>query len=94
MFSYMSKAYCEQINTAVQGSSADVLLETLLALPPEIEKYLINTIHDELIFEVPKSLINEAFTKAIEDSMIRGVKSISTEYPLRDIAEIQIVDTL
>jgi DNA polymerase I-like protein with 3'-5' exonuclease and polymerase domains len=93
-FADMDKAYCEQINTAIQGSAADILLETLIALPTEIEKYLINTIHDELIFEVPKHLINDVFKNAIEGAMIQGVKSISTEYPLRDIAEIQIVDTL
>ncbi len=93
-FADMDKAYCEQINTAVQGSAADVLLETLIALPPEIEKYLLNTVHDELIFEVPKKLINVEFKQSIEAAMIQGVQKISKEYPIRDIAEIQIVDTL
>lgn len=93
-FPDMNNAYCEQINTAVQGSAADILLETLIAIPPEIEKYLINTVHDELIFEVPKNVIDEKFKQSVVDSMIKGVQAISSEYPIRDVAEIQEVDTL
>ena len=93
-FPDIQQAYCEQINTAVQGSAADVLLETLIALPSDVSKYLINTVHDELVFEVPKSLLTEDFKSSIEAAMIKGVQTISPEYPIRDIAEIKEVETL
>ena len=93
-FKDLNKAYCEKINTAVQGSCADVLLETLLALPANIAKSLVNTVHDELVFEIPERLVNDAFKKEIENAMIIGVQKITPKYPVRDVAEIKVVKTL
>ena len=93
-FKDLNKAYCEKINTAVQGSCADVLLETLLALPADITKYLVNTVHDELVFEVPEHLVDNAFKKEIEKAMTIGAQKIAPNYPVRDIAEIKEVKTL
>ncbi len=98
-FKELYKAYCELINTAVQGSCADILLETLLALPEDIAKYLVNTVHDELIFEVPEYLVDDevkedAFKKEIEKAMIIGAQKIAPKYPIRDIADIKKVKTL
>lgn len=93
-FKNLTKAYCEKINTAVQGSCADVLLETLLALPANIAKYLVNTVHDELVFEVPECLVDDAFKKEIENAMIIGVQKITPKYPVCNIAEIKEVKTL
>ena len=93
-FEDLNKAYCEKINTAVQGSCADVLLETLLALPANIAKYLVNTVHDELVFEIPEYLVDNAFEEEIKKAMTIGAQKIAPNYPVRDIAEIKVVKTL
>ena len=76
-FKDLTKAYCDKINTAVQGSCADVLLETLLTLPANIAKFLVNTVHDELVFEVPERLVDDTFKEEIEKAMIIGVQKIT-----------------
>ena len=91
--------YSEKINTAVQGSCAEVLLETLFALPDDLKGYLINTIHDELVFEVPTKVIEDeakynALKQAIIKAMKDGVSKIEPRYPLRDIVEIKKAKTL
>jgi len=98
-FADVSKGYCEKINTAVQGSCAEVLLETLLALPDDIAQYLVNTVHDELIFEVSEHLVeDEAKYNELKDkitnAMITGAQKIMPNYPIRDIAEIKKTKTL
>ncbi len=91
--------YSEKINTAVQGSCAEVLLETLFALPDDLKGYLVNTVHDELVFEVPTKVIEDeveydalekAIIKAVEDAVLK----IEPRYPLRGIVEIKKVKTL
>ena len=98
-FQDLTKAYCDKINTAVQGSCAEVLLETLLALPDDIAQYLVNTVHDELIFEIPKHLIDDEakyneLKDEITNAMITGAQKIMPNYPIRDIAEIKKAKTL
>jgi len=98
-FADVSKGYCEKINTAVQGSCGEVLLETMLALPDDLKGYLINTVHDELVFEVPMKVIEDeakynALKQAIIKAMKDGVLKIEPRYPLRDIAEIKEAKTL
>ena len=98
-FKDLTKAYCEKINTAVQGTGADILIETLLALPEDIAQYLVNTVHDELIFEVPEHLVDdETKYNELEDkitrAMITGAQKIVPNYPIRDIAEIKKVKSL
>ena len=46
------------------------------------------------IEEHMQTVIDEKFKQSVVDSMIKGVQAISSEYPIRDIAEIQEVDTL
>jgi len=98
-FTDVSKGYCEKINTAIQGSCGEVLLETLLALPDDLKGYLINTVHDELVFEVPTHIIEDevkydALKQTIIKAMKDGVLKIEPRYPLRDIAEIKEAKTL
>lgn len=98
-FADVSKGYCEKINTAVQGSCAEVLLETMLALPDDLKGYLVNTVHDELVFEVPTHIIEDevkydALKQTIIKAMKDGVLKIEPRYPLRDIAEIKEAKTL
>lgn len=98
-FADVSKGYCEKINTAVQGSCGEVLLETMLALPDDLKGYLVNTVHDELVFEVPMKVIEDeakynALKQAIIKAMKDGVLKIEPRYPLRDIAEIKEAKTL
>lgn len=98
-FADVSKGYCEKINTAVQGSCAEVLLETMLAIPDDLKGYLVNTVHDELVFEVPPHIIEDevkydALKQTIIKAMKDGVLKIEPRYPLRDIAEIKEAKTL
>jgi DNA polymerase-1 len=99
LFANINKGYCEKINTAVQGSCAEVLLETLLALPDDIAQYLVNTVHDELIFEVPEHLVDDEakyneLKDKITNAMITGAQKIVPNYPIQDIAEIKKAKTL
>lgn len=98
-FKDLTKAYCDKINTAVQGTGADILLETLIALPEDIAQYLVNTVHDELIFEIPKHLVDDEakyneLKDKITNAMITGAQKIVPNYPIRDIAEIKKAKTL
>ena len=91
--------YSEKINTAVQGSCAEVLLETLLALPNNLKGYLVNTVHDELIFEIPEHLVDDEakyneLKDEITNAMITAVQKIAPNYPILDIAEIKEAKTL
>jgi DNA polymerase-1 len=98
-FEDMSSAYCEMINTAVQGSCGEVLLETLIALPDYLKNYLVNTVHDELIFEVPIELVEDEarYTELknhITGAMITGVSKVERRYPTLNITEIKDTDRL
>ena len=87
------------INTAVQGSCGEVLLETLIALPDYLKGYLVNTVHDELIFEVPIEFIKDE-TKYTElknhiiGAMITGVSKVEKRYPALNITEIKDTERL
>lgn len=94
-FEDMDKAYCEMINTTVQGSCGEVLLETLLALPDDLKGYLVNTVHDELIFEIPEHLVEDVvkyneLKDEITNAMITGVKKIVPNYPILNITDISV----
>ncbi len=71
----------------------------MLALPDDLKGYLVNTVHDELVFEVPTHIIEDevkydALKQAIIKAMKDGVLKIEPRYPLRDIAEIKEAKTL
>lgn len=98
-FEDIDNAYCEMINTAVQGSCGEVLLETLIALPDYLKGYLVNTVHDELIFEVPIELIQDEarYTELknhIIGAMIMGVNKVEKRYPTLNITEIKDTERL
>jgi len=98
-FEDMDKAYCEMINTAVQGSCGEVLLETLISLPDYLKGYLVNTVHDELVFEVPIELIQDEakyieIKNHITGAMIAGVRKVEPRYPTLNITEIKDTDRL
>jgi DNA polymerase-1 len=98
-FEDIDNAYCEMINTAVQGSCGEVLLETLIALPDYLKNYLVNTVHDELIFEVPIGLIEDEakYTELknhIIGAMIMGVSKVEKKYPTLNITEIKDTERL
>lgn len=71
----------------------------MLALPDNLKGYLVNTVHNELVFEVPMKMIEDeakynALKQAIIKAMKDGVLKIEPRYPLRDIAEIKEAKTL
>ena len=70
--------YTESLNTPVQGSAAEVLLETLAVLDKHLSGLnakLVNIIHDELVLEVATKDA-EAAKLAVEQAMIEGYLAI------------------
>ncbi len=66
--------FTEALNTPIQGAEAEILLNTLALLPRRINGYdiqLVNTIHDELVFEVAKGEGIRA-KEIVETTMIDG----------------------
>jgi DNA polymerase-1 len=74
-----SAATREAINMPIQGTEADIMKYVMIQLQELIDNryekkaYMLLQIHDEIIFEVGESVIDE-FKKDAEDIMINSVK--------------------
>lgn len=87
---WRSKAERNAVNSPVQGTSADIMKLAMGLLYKEFKKQgwenkvLMNiTIHDELVFEIPHALCEEA-VELIEDIMcVRTVKNLGWGVPLK-----------
>eukprot|EP00914_Ancora_sagittata_P009841 GHVO01018699.1.p1 GENE.GHVO01018699.1~~GHVO01018699.1.p1 ORF type:complete len:327 (+),score=60.56 GHVO01018699.1:382-1362(+) len=90
----------ESLNTAVQGSAADV---TLMFLGVSMMKYitskykecnvnLVGCIHDEFIFECPVKIMHEVKAD-VEDAMIHAWMCIFPNASFNDIASVRIADS-
>ncbi len=71
-FQRRAAAEREAVNMPIQGSAADIMkramIEVHAALLPHPEARMILTVHDELLFEVPKARAGE-FTEIVRDKM-------------------------
>ena len=75
-FQRRAAAEREAVNMPIQGSAADIMKRAMIdvhaALAPHPEARMILTVHDELLFEVPKSRAEE-FTAIVRDRMQSAV---------------------
>ena len=71
-FQRRSAAEREAVNMPIQGTAADILKRAMIdvhaALAPHPEARMILTVHDELLFEVPKARAEE-FAAIVRDRM-------------------------
>ena len=87
----MRRNYAERqaINAPIQGTAADIIKRAMIRIPGALEKaglerdvIMLLQVHDELIFEVPEALVNDAIP--IIKSVMEGAASPaqSLEVPL------------
>lgn len=87
-FNRRSFAERTALNTPIQGTAADIIKKAMVDMAAEIEKRKLKTrmllqVHDELIFEVPESELEEVL-KLVPETMERA---IALDVPLKvDIA--------
>ncbi len=87
-------SYTEALNTVVQGTGADIMLEALKDLPPYLSRIngkLIASAHDELVLDVPKEYALDA-VKELEKIMIDAAVRIVPEIPLKNLVEAKLAD--
>lgn len=66
------------INTLVQGSARDFLMQLVLDVDAAgLGEYLILTMHDELLWDIPASLLSDA-VPTIRDIMCQGYRDVPT----------------
>lgn len=79
----------EALNTPVQGSGADCLLESLIALPTALsglDARLIHHVHDEIILECAESDADKAKV-ALTSAMEQGFNSLFPEAGMPGLVE-------
>jgi DNA polymerase-1 len=47
------------INAPIQGTASEIIKKAMVMLSPDLQEFLVLQIHDELLFEMPKNLIEE-----------------------------------
>jgi DNA polymerase-1 len=57
---FVKRSFAERsaTNAPLQASAADIIKKAMSALPDDIRQYLILQIHDELLFEIPKNIVD------------------------------------
>lgn len=76
----------QALNTPIQGSAAEVLLEALARLPKAIEgmdAHLIHHVHDEIVLEVHQRDV-EAAKLALTQTMVEAFESLFPESSMAD----------
>ena len=79
----------EALNTPVQGSGAECLLESLIALPAVLaglDAQLIHHVHDEILIECAEGDAESA-KRALTESMERGFNALFPEAALPGLVE-------
>ena len=79
----------EALNTPVQGSGAECLLESLIALPAALsglDARLIHHVHDEIILECADPDVEKA-KAALTESMIGGFMALFPDHPMPGLVE-------
>ena len=77
----------------MQGTSADITKKALGLLPQRLANtgaWIIGTVHDEIILEVPDGMVNDVAAVLLE-TMIKAGKAYLTRVPIE--VEVNIGDT-
>jgi DNA polymerase-1 len=79
----------EALNTPVQGSGAECLLESLIALPDALaglDAFLVHHVHDEVILECAEADA-EAAKHALTEAMVKGFMTLFPEADMPGLVE-------
>lgn len=84
---FIAQAERQAVNSRVQGGAATLTKNALLRIHndtrmKDIGAYLINTVHDEILMEVPEQYSEQAETYLSED-MIESAKDYVTNVPMK-----------
>lgn len=84
---FIAQAERQAVNSRVQGGAATLTKNALLRIHndtrmKDIGAYLINTVHDEILMEVPEQYSKQAETYLSED-MIESAKDYVTNVPMK-----------
>ena len=82
----------EALNTPVQGSGADCLLEALIALPAALsglDAHLVNHVHDEIILECAEADAIAA-QQALTEAMVKGFQTLFPEARMPGLVEAHV----
>jgi DNA polymerase I - 3''-5'' exonuclease and polymerase domains len=74
-----------------QGTGAEIAFRALRALPEDIQSYLINFVHDELLLEVPEARVAEV-QALVEKTMITAADSLLLRYGIPTEVETSMGD--
>ena len=89
--------YCKALNTPVQGSAAEVLLNSAINIDQairenELDTELILLVHDELILHSPENEVSDS-KFYLKNSMERGMLSVFPEATLKNLIDVKTGDT-
>lgn len=93
---FRSKAERNAVNFPIQGSSADVTKIAMGLIYKEIKKrgwwdkvYMIVTMHDELVFEIEDSILEEAI-EVLKHTMTRNKFLLGMKWPIPLTSDVEI----
>lgn len=78
--------FAEINNYQDQGSGAEMILNSIHSLTPELRGYLINSVHDELVFEVPQGREEELLVE-ITQIMIKSSDALLSPWGIPSAVE-------
>ncbi len=61
------------INAPIQGTASEIIKKAMVSLSSKLQDFLILQIHDELLFEIPKNIVEESCIK-IKNTMMNAFK--------------------
>lgn len=74
-----------------QGTGAEIAFRSLSRLPEDVQDYLINFVHDELLLEVPDARVTEVQT-VVEQTMIAAADSLLLKFGIPTEVETAVGD--
>lgn len=72
-----------------QGTGAEIAFRALAALPENVQKYLVNFVHDEILLEVPDEQVIEV-QAILERTMIEAADSLLLNYGIPTEVESEV----
>ncbi|MCE5388420.1 MAG: hypothetical protein K0041_07570 [Acidithiobacillus sp.] len=80
------------LNYQDQGTGAEIALAAIGALPVDVQRMLVNFVHDEIVLEAPDSLVDEV-KAALESAMLQAAEPYLAPFGVRCEVETQIGDS-